>query len=230
MVCFCGHKLKCPAEGQGKGKVTGKALGACSHPRGDCFAPRAQPLQCCVVPTQVIRTEQQLNGAHPVLPVSAGPLNWGASTPCAQAPPPPLVVPPHLPELAPGCLWPEALGGRQEQRGGLSCALPHHVDGLGVAAEAEGVAAGRGAEVDGHHDGEGGALQGARLAPLEHKEDVRDGARLAWGEHEAVPAALGKGTKPPEGVNFSCFGPAVIPPSLTPRRGRDAVTPWFPLQ
>lgn len=181
--------------------------------------------------TQMPHRGTRKGQSHPVLPVSAGPLNWCASTPCAQAPPPPpVVVPPNLPELAPGCFWPAALGGRQEQCGGLGCALPHHVDGLGVAAEAEGVAAGRGAEIDGHHHGEGGALQGARLAPLQHKEDVRDGARLARGEPKAVPAALGKGIKPPKRVNFSCFGPAVIYPSLTPRRGRDAVTPWFPLQ
>lgn len=44
------------------------------------------------------------------------------------------------------------------------------MDGLGVAGEAEGVTAGGGAEVDGHHHGEGRRLLGTRLAPLEGKE------------------------------------------------------------
>lgn len=43
---------------------------------------------------------------------------------------------------------------------------PHHVDGLRVTGKAEGIAAGCGAKVNGHHHGEGGLLRGPGLGLL----------------------------------------------------------------
>lgn len=119
---------------------------------------------------------------------------------------------------------------------------PHHVDGLGVAGEAEGVAAGRGAEVDGHHHGEGGGLLGASLAPLKRKGT----GSVPGGAGGTGLAALGKRAKHPpppppphsEGVNFPWIGPggtawagdAAVPGALCSDAQRGAIPPPAPLR
>lgn len=82
---------------------------------------------------------------------------------------------------------------------------PHHVDGLGVAGEAEGVAAGRGAEVDGDHHGEGRAGLGPSLAPLEPRAAL---GSAGWGAGSERGCCRDTGNRARERVHFSRVGPA----------------------
>lgn len=64
-------------------------------------------------------------------------------------------------------------------RGGVG-APPHHVDGLGVLGEAEGVAAGGRPEVYRHDDREGTRHLGSDLHPLRGQRN-RTSAFTLWG-------------------------------------------------